>query len=159
LEGDVTKINWTRLIIGGLIATVILFLTDGVLHEQVFHTYWEYVYQGLGAHESQMSHGLAVLYFLVFEIGRGFGAVFIYVLMRPFHGAGPKTAVLAAIVAWLAFSVAGPAQFIPLGFYSRRLWVLVAGAQLVTSVIANLIAGLVYKDPAAPASATATEPV
>jgi len=145
-----TTINWGRLIIGGLIATVILFLTDGVLHEHVFHTYWEYVYEGLGAHESQMGHGIAILYFLVFEVGRGFLAILIYALMRPFHGAGPKTAVFAAIVAWLAFSVAGPAQFIPLGFYSRRLWVLVAGAQLVTSIAANLAAAWVYKDPVMP---------
>jgi hypothetical protein len=142
-----TKINWMRLFIGGLIATVILFVTDGLLHENVFHTYWEYVYQGIGAHEPQTSHGMAILYFLVFEIGRGFTAIFIYVLMRPFHGAGPKTAVMAAVVAWLAFSVAGPAQFIPLGFYGRRLWVMVAAAQLVTSIGANLIAGALYKDP------------
>ena len=147
-----TKINWTRLVIGGLIATVILFLTDGVLHEHVFHTYWEYVYDGLSAHETSMSHGIAVLYFFVFELGRGFLAIFVYALMRPFHGAGAKTAVYAAIVAWLAFSVAGPAQFIPLGFYSRRLWVMVAGAQLVTSIVANLASAWLYKDPVTTAS-------
>jgi hypothetical protein len=147
-----TKINFGRLIIGGLVATVILFLTDGVLHEHVFHDYWEYVYQGLGAHEPQMGHGVAILYFLIFELGRAFLAIFLYVLMRPFYGAGPKTAVFAAIVAWLAFSVAGPAQFIPLGFYSRRLWVMVAGAQLVTSIVANLAAAWIYRDPATTAS-------
>ncbi len=30
-----TRINFGRLIIGGLIATVILFITDGLLHEHV----------------------------------------------------------------------------------------------------------------------------
>lgn len=148
-----TKINFGRLIIGALIATVILFTTDGVLHEHVFHSYWEYVYQGLGAHESGMGHGTAMFYFLVFELGRGFLAVLVYALMRPFHGAGPMTAVYAAVVAWLAFSVCGPAQFIPLGFYSRRLWVMVAGAQLVTSVVANLAAAWLYKDAVTTASA------
>jgi hypothetical protein len=143
------KINFTRLIIGGLIATVILFVTDGLLHEKVFHEYWEYVYQGIGGHESQMGHGMAVMYFLVFELGRGFLAVLLYALMRPFHGPGPKTAVFAAIVCWLAFSVAGPAQFIPLGFYSKHLWLFVAAAQLVTSIVANLLAAWLYKDSAA----------
>ena len=74
--------------------------------------------------------------------------------MRPFHGPGPKTAVLAAIAAWLAFSVTAPAEFIPLGFYGRRLWVMVAAAQFVTSIVTNLIAALIYKEPA---GAAATE--
>ena len=29
------KINWVRLLVGGLLATVILFLTDGFLHERL----------------------------------------------------------------------------------------------------------------------------
>lgn len=147
-----TKINFGRLIMGGLIASVILMLSDGLLHERVLHPYWEYVYDGLGGHEPQTGHGTAILYFLVFEMGRGFLAVLVYALMRPFHGAGPKTAVFAAAVAWLAFSVCGPAQFIPLGFYSRRLWVMVAGAQLVTSIAANLVAAWMYRDPATTSS-------
>ncbi|MEO6656108.1 MAG: hypothetical protein ABIO36_08500 [Pyrinomonadaceae bacterium] len=114
-------INFGRLMIGGLIATVILFLTDGVFHEHVFRVYWEYLYEALGAHETPMSHGIAVLYFFVFELGRGFLAILIYVLMRPFQGAGPKTAVFAAVVAWMAFSVAGPAQFIPLGLFEAAV--------------------------------------
>lgn len=141
-----TKINWTRLIIGGVVATIILFATDGVLHEHVLHQDWEAVYSVLGAHESTTSHGIVILYFLVFELGRGFLAMLVYALMRPFFGAGPKTAVLAGIVSWLAFSVTGPAQFIPLGFYSTTLWGKVAGLQLITSIVAALAAGALYKE-------------
>ena len=145
-----TKINYGRLFVGGLIASVLLFLSDGFLHEQVFKQYWEYVYQGLGSTPPDPSHTWALLYFFIFELGRGFLAIFLYVLMRPFYGAGPKTAVLSAVVAWLAFSVAAPAEFIPLGFYSRRLWVMVAVAQLVTSILTNLLAAWIYRDPATP---------
>lgn len=143
-----TKINWLRLFIGGLVATVILFLTDGILHEHLVHQDWEAVYGALGAHEATTSHGVAIVYFLVFEFGRGFLAVFVYALMRPFFGAGPRTAVMAGIVSWLAFSVTGPAQFIPLGFYSTVLWAKVAGFQLTTSIVAMLAAGALYKDKA-----------
>lgn len=142
-----TQINFGRLIIGGLIASILLFLSDGFLHEQVFKQYWEYLYQGLGATPPESGHAMSMVYFFIFELGRGFGAIFIYALMRPFHGPGPKTAVFAAIAAWLAFSVTGPAEFIPLGFYGRRLWVMVAVAQLVTSIVANLIAAWIYRDP------------
>ena len=144
-----TKINFGRLFVGGLIASVLLFLSDGFLHEQVFKPYWEYVYQGLGAKQPDPSHAtMAMVYFFIFELGRGFLAIFIYALMRPFYGKGPMTAVFAAVVAWLAFSVTAPAEFIPLGFYGRRLWIMVAAAQLVTSIVANLLAAWIYRDPA-----------
>ena len=143
-----TKINFGRLFIGGLIASVLLFLSDGVLHEHLLKQYWEYLYQGLGATPPTTPHAMAMVYFFIFELGRGFGAIFLYALMRPFHGVGPKTAVLSAIAAWLAFSVTAPAEFIPLGFYGRRLWVFVAVAQLVTSIVASLLAAWIYRDPA-----------
>jgi hypothetical protein len=141
-----TNINIARLVVGGLIASVLLFMSDGFLHEQVFKQYWEYLYQGLGAKPPETPHATALVYFFIFELGRGFGAIFIYTLMRPLYGPGPKTAVLSAIVTWLAFSVTAPAEFIPLGFYGRRLWVLVAAVQLVTSIAANLLAAWIYRD-------------
>jgi hypothetical protein len=48
--------------------------------------------------------------------------MFLYVLMRAHCKPGPKTAALAGVAAWIAFSVTGPAQFMPLGFYSNALW-------------------------------------
>ena len=140
-----SKINWVRLIIGGVIATLILFLTDGVFHEQVVSADWKAVHDNLGIPEGKHS-ALGVLYFLVFELGRGLVAMFLYVMMRSHFKPGPKTAALAGVVAWIAFSVTGPAQFIPLGFYSNALWIKVAAFQLVTSILAAIVAAAVYKD-------------
>jgi hypothetical protein len=142
-----SKLNWSRIIIGGLIATVILFLTDGFLHESLLAADWKAIYAGLGANEPQHSAS-GILYFVIFELGRGFISIFLYALMRQFFGPGPKTAVLAGIVAWLAFSVTGPAQFVPLQFYSNALWGKVATFQLVTSIIAAIAGAAIYKDSA-----------
>ena len=38
------RINWGRVLGGGLLAALILFLTDGFLHEQVLGGDWEAVY-------------------------------------------------------------------------------------------------------------------
>jgi len=141
------RINFGRLFIGGLIATVLLFVTDGFLHENIVKQYWEFLYQGLRATPPE-GHATSMVYFFLFEMGRGFGAIFLYALMRPFHRPGPKTAILAAIATWLAFSVTAPAEFIPLGFYGRRMWLIIAGYQLVTSIITNLLAAWIYRDPA-----------
>lgn len=108
---------------------------------------WKAVYQGLGAPEPT-EHAMSMIYFVVFELGRGFVAIFVYVMMRPHCKPGPKTAALAGVVAWIAFSVTGAAQFIPLGFFSNTLWAKVIAFQLVSSILAALAGAALYKDAA-----------
>lgn len=146
------KINWARVIVGGLVASVILFLTDGFMHEQILDADWKAVYANLNSTPPE-HRAFGMLYFAIFELGRGFVAILFYVTMRAHLGAGPKTAILAGIVAWLAFSVTGPAQFIPLGFFSNALWVKVAAIQLITTIVATLAGAALYKESATPAIA------
>ena len=143
------KINWSRVLIGGIVAAIICFLSDGFLHEKVLGADWKAVYANLGATEPphQMS---SLAYFAVFELGRGVIAVLIYALMRAHFGPGPRTAALAGVVAWVAFSLTTPAQFIPLGFFSNALWVKAGAFQLVTSIVATIAGAAIYKDPATP---------
>ena len=139
------KINWGRLLLGGLVASIILFLTDGFFHEKMVMADWQAVYAGLGSYEPHHEGGAPIVYFAIFELGRGFLSIYLYALMRSCCGPGPKTAILAGVVAWLAFTVTGPAQFIPLGFYSQALWLKVGAFQLITSLVATLAAAFLYK--------------
>ncbi len=141
------RINWGRVLAGGLLAAIIAFLSDGFLHEKLLAADWKAVYAGLGISEpGQGSHGLALAYFAVFELGRGLVSLFLYAAMRSGFGPGPKTAALAGVVAWIAFSVTGPAQFIPLGFFSHALWVKAGAFQLVTSVVAAIAGAALYRE-------------
>jgi hypothetical protein len=149
------KINWARLIVGGLIAAIICFLSDGFFHEQLLGRDWEAVYSNLGITEPPHQTS-ALLYFAIFELGRGFVSMLLYATMRTHFGPGPKTAVLAGIAAWVAFSLTGPAQFIPLGFFSKPLWLKVAALQLVTSIVATIAGAALYKDVAGPVTSPAT---
>ena len=72
--------------------------------------------------------------------------MFLYIMMRARMGAGPKTAVWAGVVSWVAFSLTGPAQYIPLGLMSCAVWLKAAGFQLVTSVGAALAGAAPYKE-------------
>jgi hypothetical protein len=139
------KINWVRVLVGGLVASIILFLTDGFLHERLALGYWQAVYAGLGVAEPK-HNAYALVYFAIFELGRGFISIYLYALMRSGCGPGPKTAAYAGMVAWLAFSVTGPAQFIPLGFYSHGLWLTVGAFQFVTSIVAAVAGAFLYRD-------------
>ena len=143
------KINWTRLIVGGLVASIIMFVTDGFFHEQIVKADWRAVYAALKATEPE-PHGMGLAYFAVFELGRGMISLLLYATMRTHFGAGPKTAVLAGIAGWIAFSLTGPAQFIPLGFFSNALWLKVGAFHLVTSILATLAGAALYKAEAVP---------
>ena len=145
-------INWGRLILGSLIAAIVMFVTDGFIHETIAKADWAAVYNGLRATTPE-PHGTNMVYFALFELGRGFTAIMFYVLMRAYFGAGPKTAVLAGIVGWIAFSLTGPVQFIPLGFFSNALWLKVGAIHLITSIVATIAGAALYKDAAKPAVA------
>ena len=146
------QINWGRLFISTLVAAIIMFATDGFIHNTITQADWLALYDGLRATKPE-EHGANMAYFAIFELGRGFTAMMFYVLMRAFFGAGPKTAVLAGIVGWIAFSLTGPVQFIPLGFFSNALWLKVGAVHLVTSIVATIAGAALYKDAARPAVA------
>jgi hypothetical protein len=146
MEVIVPNINWVRVIVGGLVAAVICFFSDGLLHEKLLGTDWKAVYDSLGVAPPE-PHSLGLAYFAVFELGRGLLSMFLYVMMRTYCGPGPKTAAYAGVVAWVAFSIAGPAQFIPLGFFSNALWVKAGAFQLITSIVAAIAGAALYKEP------------
>jgi hypothetical protein len=70
-----------------------------------------------------------------------------YATMRAYFGAGPKTAAIAGLACWIAFSLTGPAQFIPLGFFSTALWVKLGAIHLLTSILATIAGAALYKAP------------
>lgn len=145
-----SNVNWGRFILGALIVAVICFVSDGFLHQRVVHEQWQAVYAALGA--TPPGHaGFMMIWFIVFEAGRGFLAMYTYVLLRPRLGPGVKTATWAGVVTWVAFSLTGPAQFIPLGFYSEALWIYVGIYQLVFTIIAAIMGAAPYSEKAAPA--------
>jgi hypothetical protein len=140
-----SRINWGRVVVGGLVAAAIAFFSDGFLHEVLLGADWKTVYAKLGISEPA-HHAGGIIYFVIFDLGRGLVPLVIYAALRAQLGAGPKTAAVAGVIGWAAFSVTGPAQFIPLGFYSTALWIKVAGFQLLTSIVAAIAGAALYKD-------------
>jgi hypothetical protein len=151
---SMSQVSWLRLLAGGLLATVFCFVTDGMMHQLLLDADWKAVYAALGAQSpSHSSHGMDLVSFFDFELGRGLGGVFLYVMMRPRLGPGPKTAAWAGLASWLLSSISGPAQFIPLGFFSHTLWFKAAAAQLLPSLAATIAGAAVYKEAEAPSPA------
>jgi len=138
-------VNWGRFVLGALIVAAICFVSDGFLHQRVINDQWHALIDTLGV--SIREHGgWTALYFVIFELGRGLLTLFVYVLLRPRLGAGPLTAVWAGVTAWFAYSLTGPVQFIPIGFFSAELWLGAAGYQLVASIIGAIAGAAAYRE-------------
>lgn len=140
-----SDVNWGKFILGALIVAAICFVSDGFLHQRVVTDQWQAVMDALGATTPHHA-GFSMIWFIVFEAGRGFLAMYVYVLLRPRLGPGVKTATWAGLVTWVAFSLTGPAQFIPLGFYSESLWITVSLYQLVFTIIAAIMGAAPYSE-------------
>src|SRR5688500_9363533 len=138
------QINWVRQVIGARVAALSLFASDSVVRATWLEPDWRAVYNNLRATRPEETP-VSMIYFAIFELGRGFIAMLLYVLMRDRFSPGPKTAVLAGLITWVAFSLTGPAQFIPLGFFSNALWMKMGIAHLITTVIATIAGAAIYK--------------
>jgi hypothetical protein len=137
------NVNWAKFVLGAVIVAAICFISDGFLHQRLVHAQWLALFAESGAAMREHSNWLMV-YFVIFELGRGFLTMYVYVLLRPRLGPGATTATWAGVVAWVAYSLTGPVQFIPLGFYSEGLWISVALYQLVFSIVAAIAGAAPY---------------
>jgi hypothetical protein len=139
------NVNWGRFVLGALIVAAICFVSDGFLHQKVVNEQWTALVAALGTTMKEHA-GWSMVYFVVFEMGRGFLTMYVYVLLRPRLGPSATTATWAGLVAWVAYSLTGPVQFIPLGFYSEGLWLSVGAFQLVFSIVAAIAGAAPYKE-------------
>jgi hypothetical protein len=67
--------------------------------------------------------------------------------MRPRFGAGPKTAIIVALVLWIFAGIIS-ANYLIMGIMSQGLWWTVAIGYLVCLIVASLVAGALYKEDA-----------
>jgi hypothetical protein len=82
------KINWNRVILGGLVAGVIINIFEFALHGFVLAQDMDAAVRALGREVG----GRELLMFLAWGFLVGIFAVWLYAAIRPRYGAGPKTA-------------------------------------------------------------------
>jgi len=144
----VGKINWTRVLIGGLVA--------GVVANVLWFAAWGlFVRPGLRAALEALERPqqetvattvlMVVLSFLVMIL-----AIWLYAAIRPRYGAGPRTALVAGVAAGLLMGVFPDIGWgLTLRLIPARVWVIDAVSTFVVLVVATLIGAWVYKEQAA----------
>jgi hypothetical protein len=143
------KINVGRMLLGGIVAGILLFMADGFIHEKLLHEHWLAAMKAAGRSVQAEEHGSDMAYFAVFELLRGLALAWVYAAIRAHFGAGPKTAVIAAVAVWAMIFPLPFISEVPIGFYTTTMMALWSLYELITSVVAGLVAGALYKDAAA----------
>jgi len=100
---------------------------------------------GLKVGDDPSSYG----YFAIFDLGKALVAMLFYVMARARLGAGPKTAVWAGVVAWLAVEVFPAIAMMPFPFFGKWFYVKAMALVFVPAIIGALIGGWIYREEAA----------
>jgi hypothetical protein len=139
------KINWARVLLGGLIAGVIInvlwFAVWGPLAGRTLTA----ALLTLG-HPMQETVSITVL-MVVLGFVSGIVVIWLYAAIRPRYGAGPGTAALAGVAAGLLAGVLPDIGWgLTLRLIPTSVWVGDAVFTLVVTVIATLLGAWVYKE-------------
>ena len=136
------KINWTRVILGGLVARVIINVFESVLNGVILAKDMEAAISALGR---QMGGG-ALAVFIAWGFLVGIFAVWLYAAIRPRYGAGPKTALCAGAAVWGLGYLLASVTPIALHLFPRRLMAIGLAVGIVEVLAGTLAGAWLYRE-------------
>ena len=139
-------INTSRVVLGGLAAgvvqNVIGFVGFGVLLGPRMQAEAAAIAPAL---EGRAMSGAAIAVNVVFSLLIGLLLVWLYAAMRPRFGAGPATAVYAALVVWVC-GLLFHADWLILGMMTPATYLMAAATALVQVLAAALAGAMLYTE-------------
>jgi hypothetical protein len=138
------KINVARVILGGLLAGLILNISEFVLNTYVVAEESAAIMERFGM-PPLGNDRIAIFVALTFVLG--IIIVFAYAAMRPRFGAGAKTAIIAGVTVWLVTLFAGIADTV-MGIIPASLLVLAGIWTLVETAVAAIAGAWLYQESA-----------
>jgi len=143
-EGAMGKINWGRVIVGGLVTGAVINVSEMILHGAVFAEEWKALVASWG--RTLDTSVTASVLILVLNAVEGIVAVWLYAAIRPRYGPGPKTALLAGLTVWLVGWLIPTLSAIPLNLFPLWVLLVVPGAGLVEFTVGTLLGAWLYKE-------------
>ena len=137
------KINFGRVLLGGLVAGFILNVGEFVLNTIVLQQQHQEFLKRCRFPEPGTKF-LVIVVTITFVLG--IVIVLGYAAIRPRFGAGPKTAIIAGLFAWFGVVVFGNIIFAGLGMAPVNLVAMVIGWELVEYLLATLVGAALYKE-------------
>lgn len=137
------KINWGRVVLGGLLAGVVLNVVDYAMYGMWLAGDFAAAMQALG---KQGSMDNLIPLFVVLDFVYGIGLVWVYAAIRPRFGAGPKTAVIAAVAVWFFVALLHAVGEAPMGLFPQRLYTIPTVVTLVEYAVATVVGAKFYTE-------------
>jgi hypothetical protein len=122
------KLNYKRIVLGGLLAGLALNVTETFFNVVLFGKEMEATFKAMNL---PPLGGGAMAFFTLWGFAQGLISVWLYALLRDRLGAGPRTALLVGLVVWV-FAWAYPN--LSFGFMGMSPWRLV-GIGLLWSLV------------------------
>lgn len=136
------KINWGRVLLGGLVAGVVIDLVDYVLNTYVWAEQNAELMKALGV---QLRPN-AISIFLLEGLVLGIAMTWAYAVARPRYGAGPKTAVITGLGIWVIGEILPDVDLWASGILPTRTLCIGALVGLVLIVVASVVGAAIYKE-------------
>src|SRR5207247_4155328 len=115
------KINWCRVVRGGLLSGLVLNIVDYVTYGVWLKADMAAAMQALGKQPGALDSAIPV--WVALDFVSGIGLLWVYAAIRPRFGAGVKTAVIAGLAVWCVVGVPAAIGESPMGFMPGRLMV------------------------------------
>jgi hypothetical protein len=136
------KINWGRVILGGLVAGVIINIFESVLNGVILTKDWQAAMAALG--RTMAPSAIAV--FVIWGFLVGIAAIWLYAAARPRYGAGAKTALLTGLAFWIiSYLLPNLGQW-ELHLFPHRLIVIGLVVGLIEVLIGSVAGAALYKE-------------
>jgi hypothetical protein len=139
-----SKIDTGRVILGGIVAGIICDIFEYVLNGIVLRDQWNTIST---THSLPMIGMNEIVIFNILGLVTGIAAVWAYAAIRPRFGAGPMTAVYAALLIWVVGYVIPNVFQTVSGLVPRNMMLTITVVGLVEIIVATLAGAYIYKEP------------
>ncbi len=140
------SINMGRVFLGGLLAGVVINISEWILNGIVLKKDFEEEMRSLNRMEA-MTGGQTVVWVL-FGFAVGIAAVWLYAAIRPRYGPGPGTAARAGLAVWFFANLLSTVAMANLRIFHGNTLVVPVIWTLVQQVVATVVGAWLYREDA-----------
>ncbi len=138
------KINYGRMILGGVLGSVALFAVGFLVHGILLKDNYEF-FKGSSVWDMDHPKKYGMIVHIAGTIVSGICLSLLYVLARKFRAPGPMIAILVGFTVGL-FTIGGMSAEYAFYNFGKMIPLMTLSGNIAGAIFATLVAGMVYKD-------------